>query len=341
MRPFGVRWSSAAFGEFPGRPISECPAPRRRSSGFSLKIQDVLHLQDMCINRSVVSRLTDRQKQLSRPGTLKPQSAKTPDRPPGTQGIVLIDIGNTHTHLGFSRGRRILQTTDFRTEDWANDQNIARTRDWIGSTLKPNGACLCSVVPSATPAVQQALLELFGFNALQLTPDNIQGIGIEYPNPGSIGQDRLANAVAAKYHFGCPSVVVDFGTAVTFDVVNRQGNYVGGVIAPGLAAMTDYLHEKTALLPRIKIREPRSVIGKNTEEAMLVGAVHGYRGLVRELIRQLRQELEVDTMPVIATGGYAKLLARRISEITAVRPRLTLEGLRLTWAAQHQNSSKT
>jgi type III pantothenate kinase len=128
-------------------------------------------------------------------------------------------------------------------------------------------------------------------------------------------------------------VVVDFGTAVTFDVVDATGSYVGGIIAPGLAAMTDYLHEKTALLPRIRIREVSSAVGKSTEHAMLVGAVHGYRGLVRELISELKRELNARRLPVVATGGYAKLIAARIPEITAVEPLLTLEGLRLVWEA--------
>jgi type III pantothenate kinase len=129
-------------------------------------------------------------------------------------------------------------------------------------------------------------------------------------------------------------VVVDFGTAVTFDVVNARGNYVGGIIAPGLAAMTDYLHERTALLPRIKIREVKSPIGKSTEHAMLVGAVHGYRGLVRELIVELKRELKTKRLPVVATGGYARLIAAKLPEITGIEPNLTLEGLRLVYAKQ-------
>jgi type III pantothenate kinase len=129
-------------------------------------------------------------------------------------------------------------------------------------------------------------------------------------------------------------VVVDFGTAVTFDVVNAAGNYVGGIIAPGLAAMTDYLHEKTALLPKIKIREVKTAVGKSTEHAMLVGAVHGYRGLVRELIAELKRELRAKKLPVVATGGYAKLIAAKLPEISAVAPDLTLEGLRLVWQSQ-------
>ena len=110
---------------------------------------------------------------------------------------------------------------------------------------------------------------------------------------------------------------------------------MSGIIAPGLQAMTDYLHERTALLPRIRIRDTRNVIGKNTEEAMRIGAVHGYRGLVRELLGELQRELRHDSLPVVATGGYARLIAASLPEIRHVKPLLTLEGLRLVWLA-HQ-----
>jgi type III pantothenate kinase len=126
-------------------------------------------------------------------------------------------------------------------------------------------------------------------------------------------------------------VVVDFGTAVTFDVVSARGNYVGGIIAPGLAAMTDYLHEKTALLPRIQIREIKTAVGRSTKQAMLIGAVHGYRGLIRGLLVELKHELKTKRLPVVATGGYAKLIASKLPEISSVEPNLTLEGLRLVW----------
>jgi type III pantothenate kinase len=127
--------------------------------------------------------------------------------------------------------------------------------------------------------------------------------------------------------------VVDFGTAVTFDVVDRAGNYIGGIIAPGLAMMTTYLHEKTALLPKITIHDTETIVGKSTRQAMLSGAVHGYRGLVRELVLQLKKELRAPRLPVVATGGYARLMAAGLPEITAVDPLLTLEGLRLVWEA--------
>jgi type III pantothenate kinase len=187
--------------------------------------------------------------------------------------------------------------------------------------------------------VQRFVRTQWGERALELTWRTLVGVGIDYPEPASIGPDRLANAVAVHRHFGAPAVVVDFGTAVTFDVVNRAGNYAGGIIAPGLSVMTDYLHEKTALLPRIRIRETRAVIGRNTEEAMLIGAVHGYRGLIRELIGELKRALQSPRLPVVATGGCARLMAAGLPEITAVRPDLTLEGLRLVWAGNRLESA--
>ena len=201
------------------------------------------------------------------------------------------------------------------------------------SHAKVDGAALCSVVPAATPRVTAIVKKLWKLDTLVLTPATVRGVGIDYPQPQTIGPDRLANSVAAKFHYGAPVVVVDFGTAVTFDVVDSRGNYIGGIIAPGMAVMTDYLHEKTALLPQIKIREVGSAIGKSTEHAMLVGAVHGYRGLIRELVMAVQRELRAKKLPVIATGGYAKLIAAKLPEITAVEPNLTLEGLRLVHAA--------
>jgi type III pantothenate kinase len=263
--------------------------------------------------------------------------------------ILLFDIGNTNTHVGLADRRRVVKQTNVPTAGWFNGPSARRVQKFIGR-VRPEGVALCSVVPRATPLVRKFLAAFGapstasarkkiwqpagtvpGVPVLELTSKTLVGVGIDYPKPDSIGPDRLANAVAARHRFGAPVVVLDFGTAVTFDVVNRAGNYAGGVIAPGLAAMTDYLHEKTALLPRIKIREIKTSIGRSTEEAMLVGAVHGYRGLVRELIGELKRELKAGKLPVVATGGYARLLAAKLPEISAVDPNLTLEGLRLVW----------
>ena len=246
--------------------------------------------------------------------------------------LLLLDIGNTHTHLGMADASRVLRQTDFPTTTWS-DGGAARRVQRFAGRADIGGVALCSVVPHATPAAELAVRRLWNIRPLRLTSATVRGVGIDYPNPKTIGPDRLANALAVRHHYGAPSVVVDFGTAVTFDVVDRRGNYAGGIIAPGIAAMTDYLHERTALLPRIRIREVSAVIGRNTEQAMLIGAVHGYRGLIRELLRELRQALKCPRLPVVATGGYARLMAARLPEITAVEPLLTLEGLRLVWMA--------
>jgi type III pantothenate kinase len=248
--------------------------------------------------------------------------------------ILVCDIGNTHTHLGLANRSRVTNQVNIPTANCVIG-SLTKSIESLLESVHLKGVAICSVVPRLTPIVCRVIKARYGVDCLELTAKTAFGIGIEYPKPGSIGPDRLANAIAVKHHFGAPAIVVDFGTAVTFDVVNRLGNYIGGIIAPGLAAMTDYLHEKTALLPRIKIREVSHVVGKNTEQAMLIGAVHGYRGLVRELIAELKRELKTGRLPVVATGGYAKLIASKLPEITAVEPLLTLEGLRLVWQASH------
>jgi len=246
--------------------------------------------------------------------------------------ILLFDVGNTNTHIGLANGKRILKHADVPTASWFSGKAKMLLKNFAGKN-KISGAAICSVVPRVTPLVRKTIKTIWNLQLLELDFRTVRGIGIDYPKPKTIGADRLANAVAAKFHFGAPVIVVDFGTAVTFDVVNAKGHYVGGIIAPGLAAMTDYLHEKTALLPKIKIREPRRIVGKSTEQAMLVGAVCGYRGLIRGLILELEKELRVKKISVVATGGYAKLIAAKMPEISAVRADLTLDGLRLVWRA--------
>ena len=251
--------------------------------------------------------------------------------------ILLADIGNTHTHLGLAYPDRITRLRHVPTEYWFQGRGGEALRRYLGPT-RIDGAACCSVVPRATPIVKKTMLDGWGVDTFVLTHRTVSGIGIDYPHPQTIGPDRLANAIAVKRGHGAPALAVDFGTAVTFDIVNRQGNYAGGIIAPGLAAMTGYLHEKTALLPAIRIREIETCIGKNTEEAMLIGAVHGYRGMVRELIRELTKELGVHRLPVVATGGYAELIAAKLPEIGVVEQKLTLQGL---WLAARDRISAT
>lgn len=241
--------------------------------------------------------------------------------------ILLIDIGNTHTHIGVGDEDAVLAHGEISTHDATVAEQTEALRKLCDGS--PTAAVVCSVVPEKTSSMQIALRQGFDLFAMELNHTSVKGVGIDYPKPETIGPDRLANAIAAKAHHGTPSVVVDFGTAVTFDVVDASGRYTGGIIAPGISAMTDYLHEKTALLPRIEVEEPRKVVGKSTHEAMLSGAVYGYRGLVKELLERLKTELGVYELKTVATGGCAELIAKDIPEISAIDQNLTLEGLRL------------
>jgi type III pantothenate kinase len=232
--------------------------------------------------------------------------------------LLLIDVGNTNTEFGLATARRVLRTVTMPTP------TLSRARlPFRGE--KVDGVVLASVVP----AVTRKLLHWLPRKPIIVSSEINLGISLPHRNRRQIGADRLANGVAAAELYGVPAIVVDFGTAVTFDVVSARRKYIGGVIAPGLSAMTDYLYERTALLPHIQVREPRSVIGKSTIGAMEVGAVVGYRGLVKEILAALRREPGLRNAVAVATGGCAALIARQVPEIQCVNPLLTMEGLRL------------
>ena len=235
---------------------------------------------------------------------------------------LLIDNSNTRTKfaLGDAHGlhawRAWLPTAEVSAE--ALGQLLAGVRF--------HGALFASVVP-AKAAVLRAFLDPRG-PVHALSAASQLGIGLDYPVPEQIGADRLANSIAVTARHRTPAIVIDFGTAVTFDVVSAAPAYCGGVIAPGLGAMSDYLTRRTALLPTVDLTDPAHAIGKSTTEAMLAGAVFGYRGLVREILARLREEI-AGTPVVVATGGDAALIARGLPEIDHLDPDLTLDGLRL------------
>jgi len=235
---------------------------------------------------------------------------------------LLIDISNSFTKLAFATRRRIAKPVRITTERFSRAalQGFLKQR-------KIDIVVVCSVVPKKNIVVRKAAKRT---KILTLTPRIQLGVGIDYPNPKTIGADRLANAAAVAALYGCPAIVVDFGTAVTFDIVSTQRKYVGGVIAAGLESMTNFLYQRTALLPKLSLKEPRSAVGRSTIGAMRSGAVIGYRGLVREIIARIKAErFPRKKVHVIATGGYADLIAARLHEIDAVHPNLTLEGLRI------------
>jgi type III pantothenate kinase len=239
-----------------------------------------------------------------------------------TSDYLLIDVSNSFVKLAFATTRKIGKTSRLATSKLtiAAMRRILRGRK-VGAII------VSSVVPKKNRAISSAAGST---RVLFLNPKLDLGVGIDYPQPHSIGADRLANAAAVARLYGTPAIVVDFGTAVTFDVVSAAGDYVGGVIAPGLEVMTNYLYQRTALLPKLTLREPPRAIGKSTRDAMMSGAVFGYRGLVREILERLTAENFPGRKPrVIATGGYAELIAEKMPEIEAVHPNLTLEGLRI------------
>lgn len=237
--------------------------------------------------------------------------------------FLLVDIGNTNTHVGLSSGKKIICDTEFPT----HSDFTGKLRRFIGSHKLLRRAVVASVVPRRNAFLKRCLRECGISDVHFVGPDSPLAIGIDYPKPETIGPDRLVNAEGAVARYGAPAVVIDFGTAVTFDIVDSKKRYIGGVIAPGLAAMTDYLYQRTALLPKISLSEPRRPVGKNTVEAMRIGAVIGYRGMIKDILTQILNRSDMKKASVVATGGYSRLIARKIPQIARVNPMLTLQGL--------------
>jgi type III pantothenate kinase len=235
---------------------------------------------------------------------------------------LLIDISNSFTKTASATARKIANVERIET--------ARLTSRYVARRLQ-RARAQCIVVASVVPAKNREIKRAAGkIDIVWVTPAIELGVGVRYPHPRTIGADRLANAAAVAALYQVPAVVVDFGTAVTFDIVSETNEYIGGVIAPGLEALTTFLYQRTALLPKISLREPKSAIGKSTAGAMQAGAVFGYRGLVREILAQIQRErFARRQLHVIATGGYAQLIARHLAEIDVVHPNLTLEGLRI------------
>jgi len=239
--------------------------------------------------------------------------------------VLLVDIGNTSVTLGLARGMRIggvmrVPTAGAPAALRAALRDLARGR-------RMGGAALCSVVPGLDRRCIGLVRDVAGADPVVVTHRSPLGIGIDYPHPETIGADRLVNAAAAAARWGAPAIVADFGTALTFDVVSRAGNYVGGVIAPGLPMMTDYLAERTALLPRIDLKGGHGAVGRSTAAAMRLGARYGYRGMVREITAHVRQQPGMRNAALCATGGFARWVLKDLDLPFRIEPNLTLNGL--------------
>ncbi|MBV9390922.1 MAG: type III pantothenate kinase [Verrucomicrobia bacterium] len=234
------------------------------------------------------------------------------------QKFLLVNLNNTSIKLALADEQTLLSKNVILTK-LLNSKRLERAiRGW-----KFDHVLLGSVVPQKNKVFRS----LFGNQLKEVSSELDLGIGIQFSDPSGIGSDRLANAVAVMARYGTPAIVVDFGTAVTFDVVSERG-YEGGVIAPGLGMMTDYLYQRTALLPKIDLTEPVGPIGKTTRDAMMSGAVYGYRGLVRQIVTEIVAVLPGKAR-IIATGSYAELIATKLPELQIVDLDLTLDGLRM------------
>lgn len=232
---------------------------------------------------------------------------------------LLINNNNTRTKFALATGNELLEHRSIASRDVSAAAVAALIDGWDYDYV-----VLASVVPANVPDL---LASQTGKKVVELSHRIPLGVAVDFPDPSKVGADRLANAVAvAQRHIDGPVIVVDFGTAVTFDIIDRRPAYIGGVIAPGLDAMRHYLHQKTALLPEIDLARPDTAIGKTTIHAMQSGAFHGYRGLVKEILRQIESEMG-EPAKVIATGGYAGLIAEGLPVITSVEPYLTMQGL--------------
>lgn len=244
--------------------------------------------------------------------------------------MLTIDVGNTHTVLGLFEGDRLVRHWRIASDRQKTaDEYGALFMTLLGQQAAPvETVALASVVPPLVGTLAETVHAVFGLAPLVLTPEMDLGIAVRVPVPGEVGIDRIANARAAWDLIGGPAIVVDFGTATTYDVLSADGAYIGGAIAPGILTAAEALFQRAAKLPRVDLVRPDSVIGTNTASAMQSGLVFGFAGQVDAIVGRIREELGAPDAPVIATGGLAEL----VSAETVVRPRiepwLTLYGIR-------------
>ena len=239
--------------------------------------------------------------------------------------VLVIDVGNTSTGVGLYKEGNVVEAAHVKGGIRMNPvlcTEVLRkaVRDGV------DGAILGSVVPHINERWKNLIRRELGIETLVVDAALPMSITVDYPEPEKIGADRLADACGGVERYGAPLVVADFGTALTFDVIMPDNRYVGGVITPGLPLMTDYLCERTALLPHVELKGECPSVGKSTEDAMRIGAEVGYRGIVREIVMYLRHSMQVD-FKLVATGGYAAWALRGMDMDFVIDEELTLFGL--------------
>lgn len=249
--------------------------------------------------------------------------------------ILVVDVGNTNIVVGIYEGRQLLH-------HWRLSTNRSATTDEYGMMMvnlfrhadirleQVEGIIISSVVPPLMFVLEQLCLKYLKKTPLVVGPGIKTGLNIRYENPKEVGADRIVNAVAAIELYGSPCIVVDFGTATTFDYIDEGGQYVGGAVAPGIGISTEALYQRAAKLPRIELTKPKSVVGRNTVASMQAGIIYGFAGQVDGIVDRIKQEFGSEPK-VIATGGLAELISSESRTIELVDPLLTLQGLQIIY----------
>jgi len=249
--------------------------------------------------------------------------------------LLAIDIGNTNISFGVCAGKKLV-------ESWRISTSAGKTPDEYGVEIlnffdfgkidrkKISGIAISCVVPCLLPVFEEVSQKYFQIKSLVVGREGELGMPILYDNPKEVGADRLSASVAAFELYKGPIIVIDFGTATTFDIISEKGEYVGGVIAPGIGISSQALFEKAAQLPHVELAKPDSIIGRNTRKSMQAGIVYGSIGQVKEILHRINKEIGGHPK-IVATGGYASLIAQEIEMIDTVNETLVLEGLRIIW----------
>jgi type III pantothenate kinase len=245
--------------------------------------------------------------------------------------LLAIDVGNTQTVFGLFEGDHLSEQFRVATEPRHTADELAVLLRAFVDLETLDGIVLSSTVPQLVRDYEEFAERWAGAELLVLGPGVSTGVPIRYDDPREVGPDRIANSVAARERHGAPVIVVDFGTSTNFDIVSAAGEYLGGVLAPGIEISMDALFSRAARLLKVPFEAPPHVIGKTTTQGLQSGLVYGFAGQVDGIVEHVRAELGAPDAPVVATGGLAGLIAPHSSTITAVDPELTLQGLRIVW----------
>lgn len=270
------------------------------------------------------------------PKRARPRPKPAPRRGRGARAhrLLAVDIGTSETKLALMHGRDAARHWRLSSGPTTADEARLRIEELLASSALAAGvlagSVACSVAPARTQAWIEALGQVTGKAPVEVGVASVRSLPIRYHDRGTVGADRLANAIAARELYGTPAIVVDLGTATTFDCVSRQGAFLGGIIAPGVLTSAEELYRRAARLARVELRRPSRALGRSTEEALQAGVVWGAAGQVDALVRRLALEMK-GTPHVIATGGLAPVIAPECETINRVDETLTLKGMVLIW----------